>query len=144
MFYAPGQNVQNVHYGVTSVSSNVHSVSSANIHILIRDSDRSRSRDRRRPREEEGGYGDSLLGKNLMEAVMKREREVSGALACGEKEGEIRVLETCTACPYACSSVISVPQAVAAVGKDYAQRPASYKGSLSLQMDRFTHRKKSR
>lgn len=35
-------------------------------------------------------------------------------------------------------------QASAAVGKDYAQRPASYKGSLSLQMDRFTHRKKSR
>lgn len=32
----------------------------------------------------------------------------------------------------------------AAVGKDYAQRPASYKGSLSLKLDRFTHRKKSR
>lgn len=53
------------------------------IHIFIRDSDRSRSRDRRRPREEEGGYGDSLLGKNLMEAVMKREREVSGGLGLG-------------------------------------------------------------
>ena len=26
----------------------------------------------------------------------------------------------------------------AAVGKDYAQRPASYKGSLSLKVDRFT------
>jgi len=32
----------------------------------------------------------------------------------------------------------------AAHGKDYAQRPASYKGSLSLKLDRFTHRKKSR
>lgn len=32
----------------------------------------------------------------------------------------------------------------AASGKDYAQRPASYKGSLSLKLDRFTHRKKSR
>lgn len=59
----------------------------ANLHKFIRDSDRSRSRDRRRPREEEGGYGDSLLGKNLMEAVMKREREVSGALACGGLSG---------------------------------------------------------
>jgi hypothetical protein len=32
----------------------------------------------------------------------------------------------------------------AAQGKDYAQRPASYKGSLSLALDRFTSRKKSR
>lgn len=32
----------------------------------------------------------------------------------------------------------------AAQGKDYAQRPASYKGSLSLALDRYTHRKKSR
>lgn len=32
----------------------------------------------------------------------------------------------------------------AAVGKDYAQRPASYKGSLSLKLDTFTARQKSR
>ncbi|RQM19721.1 hypothetical protein B5M09_008007 [Aphanomyces astaci] len=31
-----------------------------------------------------------------------------------------------------------------AVGKDYAARPASYKGSLSLKQDRFTTRKRSR
>ncbi|KAF0695437.1 Aste57867_13725 [Aphanomyces stellatus] len=31
-----------------------------------------------------------------------------------------------------------------AVGKDYAARPASYKGSLSLKQDRFTNRKRSR
>ncbi|ETV92708.1 hypothetical protein, variant [Aphanomyces invadans] len=31
-----------------------------------------------------------------------------------------------------------------AVGKDYAARPASYKGSLSLRQDRFTTRKRSR
>lgn len=48
-----------------------------------------------------------MLGKNLMEAVMKRERE-----------------------------------AVAAHGKDYAQRPQTYKGSLSLKQDRYTHRRK--
>jgi len=35
-------------------------------------------------------------------------------------------------------------KASAAVGKEYAQRPASYKGSLSLQMDRFTYRKKDK
>eukprot|EP00636_Phaeomonas_parva_P006471 CAMPEP_0118857264 /NCGR_PEP_ID=MMETSP1163-20130328/4436_1 /TAXON_ID=124430 /ORGANISM="Phaeomonas parva, Strain CCMP2877" /LENGTH=441 /DNA_ID=CAMNT_0006790545 /DNA_START=133 /DNA_END=1455 /DNA_ORIENTATION=+ len=34
--------------------------------------------------------------------------------------------------------------AVAARGRDYAARPASYKGSLSLKMDRYTHRKRSR
>jgi pre-mRNA-splicing factor 38B len=32
----------------------------------------------------------------------------------------------------------------AATGKDYAQRPASYKGSLSLKQDRYTYRKKSK
>lgn len=32
--------------------------------------------------------------------------------------------------------------AVAAHGKDYAQRPATYKGSLSLKQDRYTHRRK--
>lgn len=31
-----------------------------------------------------------------------------------------------------------------ATGKDYAQRPASYKGSLSLKMDRYTTRDRSR
>ncbi|OQS00400.1 pre-mRNA-splicing factor 38B [Achlya hypogyna] len=31
-----------------------------------------------------------------------------------------------------------------AVGKDYAARPASYKGSLTLKQDRFTTRKRSR
>ncbi|TMW59396.1 hypothetical protein Poli38472_004465 [Pythium oligandrum] len=31
----------------------------------------------------------------------------------------------------------------AAVGKDYAARPASYKGSLSLKLDRYTTRKQS-
>jgi pre-mRNA-splicing factor 38B len=31
----------------------------------------------------------------------------------------------------------------AAVGKDYAARPASYKGSLSLKLDRYTTRKRS-
>lgn len=31
-----------------------------------------------------------------------------------------------------------------ASGKDYAQRPASYKGSLSLKMDRYTSRRASR
>lgn len=30
-----------------------------------------------------------------------------------------------------------------AVGRDYAARPASYKGSLSLKLDRFTTRKRS-
>lgn len=34
-------------------------------------------------------------------------------------------------------------EASAAVGKNYGQRPASYKGSLSLKMDRFTVRKRS-
>jgi len=29
------------------------------------------------------------------------------------------------------------------IGKNYGQRPASYKGSLSLKLDRFTVRKKS-
>ena len=32
----------------------------------------------------------------------------------------------------------------AAVGRDYGRRPASYKGSLALKVDRFTARKKSR
>ena len=32
----------------------------------------------------------------------------------------------------------------AAVGKDYARRPASYKGSLALKQDRFTARRRSR
>ncbi|ETM98548.1 hypothetical protein PPTG_19472 [Phytophthora nicotianae INRA-310] len=31
-----------------------------------------------------------------------------------------------------------------AVGRDYASRPASYKGSLSLKLDRWTTRKRSR
>lgn len=31
-----------------------------------------------------------------------------------------------------------------AVGRDYASRPASYKGSLSLKLDRFTTRRRSR
>lgn len=31
-----------------------------------------------------------------------------------------------------------------AVGRDYAARPASYKGSLSLKLDRWTTRKRSR
>ncbi len=35
-------------------------------------------------------------------------------------------------------------QRVAAVGKDYAVRPTSYKGSLSLKQDRYTTRHKSR
>ncbi len=35
-------------------------------------------------------------------------------------------------------------QRVAAVGKDYAVRPTSYKGSLSLKQDRYTIRHKSR
>lgn len=34
-------------------------------------------------------------------------------------------------------------EASAAVGKNYGQRPTSYKGSLSLKVDRFTVRKKS-
>jgi pre-mRNA-splicing factor 38B len=34
-------------------------------------------------------------------------------------------------------------EASAAVGKNYGQRPASYKGSLSLKMDRYTARKRS-
>jgi len=34
--------------------------------------------------------------------------------------------------------------ASAAIGKDYAKRPATYKGSLALKVDRFTGRKKSR
>lgn len=34
-------------------------------------------------------------------------------------------------------------EASAAVGKNYGQRPASYKGSLSLKFDRFTTRRKS-
>lgn len=34
-------------------------------------------------------------------------------------------------------------EASAAVGRNYGQRPASYKGSLSLKMDRYTARKKS-
>lgn len=33
-------------------------------------------------------------------------------------------------------------EAVAAQGKDYAQRPQTYKGSLSLKQDRYTHRRK--
>ncbi len=33
-------------------------------------------------------------------------------------------------------------EAVAAHGKDYAQRPQTYKGSLSLKQDRYTHRRK--
>ncbi|CAN0070818.1 unnamed protein product [Ectocarpus sp. 8 AP-2014] len=35
-------------------------------------------------------------------------------------------------------------EASQAVGKDYAARPASYKGSLSLKLDRYTQRRKSR
>ncbi|CAN0409210.1 unnamed protein product [Laminaria digitata] len=35
-------------------------------------------------------------------------------------------------------------EASEAVGKDYAARPASYKGSLSLKLDRYTQRRKSR
>ncbi len=35
-------------------------------------------------------------------------------------------------------------QRVAAIGKDYAVRPTSYKGSLSLKQDRYTTRHKSR
>lgn len=31
-----------------------------------------------------------------------------------------------------------------AVGRDYAARPASYKGSLSLKLDRYTTRRRSR
>ena len=34
-------------------------------------------------------------------------------------------------------------EASTAVGKNYGQRPASYKGSLSLKMDRFTVRRES-
>lgn len=35
-------------------------------------------------------------------------------------------------------------EASQAVGKDYAARPVSYKGSLSLKLDRYTQRRKSR
>lgn len=34
-------------------------------------------------------------------------------------------------------------EASQAVGKDYAARPVSYKGSLSLKLDRYTQRRKS-
>ena len=70
-----------------------------------------RRRDDSREREPRGGGGGGggARERDLMEEVMRREREGS-----------------------------------AAVGKDYAQRPASYKGSLSLKVDRFTHRKRSR
>jgi pre-mRNA-splicing factor 38B len=35
-------------------------------------------------------------------------------------------------------------EASAAVGRNYGHRPASYKGSLALKVDRYTVRKKSR
>ncbi len=63
---------------------------------------RSRSRDDRRGR---GGQSEDLLGKNLMEAVMKKEREK-----------------------------------VESRGKDYASRPATFKGSLTLKADSYSHR----
>jgi pre-mRNA-splicing factor 38B len=33
--------------------------------------------------------------------------------------------------------------AVAAIGRNYGNRPASYKGSLALKVDRYTARKRS-
>eukprot|EP01036_Dinobryon_divergens_P024286 gene24286-32722_t len=66
---------------------------------------RSDSRSRSRSRDRDGGGGDT---ENLLEKVLKSEREAS-----------------------------------AAVGRNYGHRPASYKGSLSLKIDRFTVRKKS-
>jgi hypothetical protein len=78
-----------------------------------------------------------------MEMVMKKEREVRGLHAhlCvgGEPMGG---LDLAVFNLHMLNQFIS--QAVAAVGKDYAQRPASYKGSLSLKIDRYTARKKSR
>lgn len=76
-----------------------------------RRSDRDSARDgerRERGRKGRGGEGESLLGRELLEEVRRKERE-----------------------------------AAAARGKEYGQRPATFKGSLSLKVDTYSHRSKT-
>mmetsp|Transcript_55315 Transcript_55315/g.125741 ORF Transcript_55315/g.125741 Transcript_55315/m.125741 type:complete len:248 (+) Transcript_55315:754-1497(+) len=97
---------------------------------------RDRIRDRDRDRDGEGGRRDDRRGKDRGDAPRRPPPTARGEEAGG---GGKSLVASAMA-----KATERDRDRSAAQGKDYAQRPASYKGSLSLKLDRFTHRKKSR
>jgi pre-mRNA-splicing factor 38B len=102
-----------------------------------RDDDRREdSRDRRRDRHERDDSRDRGRDRDSgrrRDASGSRDRDDRGSLV-GAGGSTSNLLE---------QVLQSQREASAAVGKNYGQRPASYKGSLSLKQDRYTARRKS-
>lgn len=101
-----------------------------------RDRDRSRSKERDR-RDKYYKEDDRRRDRSRSPSSRRRERsssQNSDRKTGGNKDAATSLLQ---------KVLESEREASAAVGKNYAQRPASYKGSLSLKLDRYTARKKS-
>eukprot|EP00903_Cladosiphon_okamuranus_P018664 g17178.t1 len=94
--------------------------------------DRSSRRDRDRDGRRDGGGGSSIGGGVGAKPAAAEEDDMSSSL-----------LDMDPSNLYA-QVMKREREASQAVGKDYAARPVSYKGSLSLKLDRYTQRRKSR
>ncbi len=105
-----------------------HESSNNNSHHSDRRRSRSRSRDRRR-RSRSKDRGARSRSRD------RRRRSRSGSTGRRSDDG---------ARDFMAEVLKSERAASEAVGRNYAHRPASYKGSLSLKADRYTVRKKSR
>ena len=116
--------------------------------------DRDRDRDRNRDRGDRGDRGDKSRASGRDSRDRDRNyktRSRSKSPPHGNRSGDSRSRsrdrdnKAAGASANLWEAVLqSSRDASAAVGKNYGQRPASYKGSLALKVDRFTVRKKSK
>ncbi|CAM9395331.1 unnamed protein product [Chrysoparadoxa australica] len=109
---------------------------------------RSRSRDRDRDRDRRRGRSRSRSRGRDRDRDRRRKRSRSGSASGRRSKGgagdpSVSVLDMDPNKLYQ-QVLENERRGVTAVGKDYASRPASFKGSMSLKLDRYTHRQKSR
>lgn len=112
------------------------SIGSKNSKGRDRDRDRDRRRSRSRERDESGSSRSRSRSRDRHRRRLSRSRSRDRDRNRGRGEGSSDDLLA--------KVMQSERNNSAAVGKDYARRPASYKGSLALKQDRFTARRRSR